>query len=69
MAQLPIAEDPLTSRQVDVFNYLFETVRATERQPTVRAIARHVKPASPNGVKFHVIALQQKGCHDLRYGG
>lgn len=49
MPKLPLAALPLSWRQADVFNYLFETVRMTGRQPTVRAIAKHFEIASPNG--------------------
>lgn len=79
MPPAPPDPTPLTRRQSDVFNFLFETVRATGRQPTIRAIAAHFGIASPNGVAFHLDALQRKGwidttdegwgCKILRYPG
>jgi repressor LexA len=53
--------DQLTSRQLQVFDFIRERVQSRGYGPTVREIGEHFKISSPNGVMCHLRALEKKG--------
>ena len=58
--------DNLTTRQEEIFQYILEHIEWEGYPPTIRQIAAHFDIISPNGVKEHLLALQRKGCINLR---
>ncbi|MDX1946286.1 MAG: transcriptional repressor LexA [Pirellulaceae bacterium] len=53
--------DQLTSRQMEVFDFIRERVLTRGYGPTVREIGEHFQISSPNGVMCHLRALEKKG--------
>lgn len=53
--------DTLTKRQMLVFEFIREQMRARGYAPTVREICEHFDIRSPNGVMCHLKALEKKG--------
>src|SRR6187401_2218703 len=53
--------DSLTSRQREVYDYIREKIRTRGYGPTVREIGTQFDIKSPNGVMYHLKALEKKG--------
>jgi len=51
----------LTERQREIFEFICQTMRAENRPPTVREIARQFKFRSPKAATDHLDALERKG--------
>lgn len=57
----PYETPMLTARQECVLAYLREFMTAHRYPPTIRQIGKHFGFRSPNGVMYHLIALERKG--------
>src|SRR3982750_1743021 len=51
----------LTTRQREVFDFIREKITGRGYGPTVREIGDNFRISSPNGVMFHLKALEKKG--------
>ena len=60
-APRPQVPPKLTARQECVLAYLREFMTSHRYPPTIRQIGKHFGFRSPNGVMYHLIALQRKG--------
>ena len=53
--------DQLTDKQQAVLDYLIEFTEEHGYQPSFREMMEEFGYASPNGIRCHLLALQQKG--------
>jgi len=53
--------DKLTKRQSEVLGFLVSYVRTNQRPPSIREIGEKFGIMSPNGVVWHLKALEKKG--------
>lgn len=53
--------EQLTDRQRKIYDFIAERIRAQHWSPTIRDIAFHFGIKSPNGVMYHINALERKG--------
>jgi SOS-response transcriptional repressor LexA len=51
----------LTKRQQDTFLFIYDFTRNEGCPPTIRDIGRAMKINSPNGVMYHLTALEKRG--------
>lgn len=56
-----IEREPLTDRQLAIYNYIRNRIVSGDTSPTVREIGNEFGIASPNGVREHLQALVRKG--------
>ena len=63
LCELPVSQEPpkLTARQECVLAYLRDFMTAHRYPPTIRQIGTHFGFRSPNGVMYHLSALERKG--------
>jgi repressor LexA len=50
-----------TQRQLRVYDFIVKYIEEHEYPPTVREMCEALKIASPEGVSFHLRALEKKG--------
>ncbi len=53
--------EPLTDRQLMIYNYIRNRIVSGDTSPTVREIGNEFGIASPNGVREHLQTLVKKG--------
>jgi repressor LexA len=51
----------LTDRQQEVLDFIRDFVDVKGYPPTLREIGQHFGIQSPNGVAYHLVALEKKG--------
>lgn len=56
---------PLTDRQREILDFLFEFFPREQRMPSIREISEHLAVRSLNGISTHLQALAKKGYIEL----
>lgn len=57
----PVAPEPITDRQREVYDYIVDHCEQRGYSPTLREICRAFKFRSPNGALCHLEPLRRKG--------